>query len=418
MIIPVMQLTGASDAVPPVSSLPRDIDALISKLMISGHLIIQFADPSQHVMLEAVLAKYSVILDLGHLELSEALGWLNKGAGRVFVHSRDEDYVSQLPKGRTVMDVTEDIKECGDSAPAIFDLLGKMLSVWQGLCDLFFVRLPFELTAEQHADMLAQLSTSKGEHTRFIFATPTPTCEHVALHDQWGCDSAADLTVLGVSLDLGEAIAAPMQPDRPDRLVPTCVVDEQGVCLGMVYSNMESIREAVACGLGVYHSRKRGLWRKGLTSGDTQVLLRIDWDCDRDTLRFTVRQHGRGFCHLATRTCFGPEAGLGALMRTLEERRAAAPAGSYTHRLYTDEELLHSKIREEAQEVVDATTPNDVAWETADLMYFALVKCVKAGVSLADVERQLDRRALKVFRRPGNAKPQFMPPRQDPPPPS
>ena len=60
-------------------------------------------------------------------------------------------------------------------------------------------------------------------------------------------------------------------------------------------------------GQGVYHSRSRGLWVKGATSGATQELLRIDADCDRDCLRFTVRQQPPGFCHLNTRTCWGAE---------------------------------------------------------------------------------------------------------------
>lgn len=48
------------------------------------------------------------------------------------------------------------------------------------------------------------------------------------------------------------------------------------------------------------------------------------------------------------------------------------------------------------QELAEAEDPEDVASEAADLLYFALVRCVAAGVSLAQVEEQLDRRALKV----------------------
>jgi phosphoribosyl-ATP pyrophosphohydrolase/phosphoribosyl-AMP cyclohydrolase/histidinol dehydrogenase len=48
------------------------------------------------------------------------------------------------------------------------------------------------------------------------------------------------------------------------------------------------------------------------------------------------------------------------------------------------------------QELAEAEDPEDVASEAADLVYFALVRCVAAGVSLAQVEEQLDRRALKV----------------------
>jgi len=82
--------------------------------------------------------------------------------------------------------------------------------------------------------------------------------------------------------------------DRSDGLYTTLVVDERGVSLGLVYSSDESIREAIKTGKGVYQSRKRGLWRKGESSGDTQDLIRLDVDCDSDTLLFVVKQNGDG----------------------------------------------------------------------------------------------------------------------------
>jgi len=82
--------------------------------------------------------------------------------------------------------------------------------------------------------------------------------------------------------------------DRADKLVPTVVTDERGISLGLVYSSQESLAETLKTGTGVYQSRKRGLWYKGATSGDTQELLRVSLDCDQDCLKFVVRQNGRG----------------------------------------------------------------------------------------------------------------------------
>lgn len=59
---------------------------------------------------------------------------------------------------------------------------------------------------------------------------------------------------------------------------------------------------------------------------------------------------------------------------------------------------------EEANELCEATTKDDIAFEAADLLYFALTKCVAAGVSLEDVERSLDAKSFKVKRRHGDAK--------------
>jgi len=183
------------------------------------------------------------------------------------------------------------------------------------------------------------------------------------------------------------------------------VVDEYGVALGLCYSNKESLKEAIKTKKGVYWSRSRGLWRKGETSGAVQDLIKITVDCDRDTLRFMVKQQGQGFCHLNTWTCFGAETGLPKLSRTLESRKVNAPPGSYTKRLFDDANLLQSKLLEEANELIEAKTKEEIAWEAADVIYFTMVYCAKNGVSLADVETELERRSLKITRRPGNAKP-------------
>lgn len=59
----------------------------------------------------------------------------------------------------------------------------------------------------------------------------------------------------------------------------------------------------------------------------------------------------QGFCHRNCYTCFGPATGLPALLRTLHDRRTSAPEGSYTRKLYTDNNLLASKLIEEAIEL-------------------------------------------------------------------
>jgi phosphoribosyl-ATP pyrophosphohydrolase len=134
--------------------------------------------------------------------------------------------------------------------------------------------------------------------------------------------------------------------------------------------------------------------------------LRIDLDCDRDALRFTVRQFGPGFCHRATASCWDDGAPLDRLARVIARRGEDAPAGSYTQRLLDDPGLLAAKLREEAGELADAGSPDRVTAEAADLLYFTLVQMHRHGVALIDVERELERRALTVSRRPGDAKPE------------
>lgn len=213
-------------------------------------------------------------------------------------------------------------------------------------------------------------------------------------------------------INIADAFIAPLVSDRKDGLFPTIVSDatQNGRSLGLVYSSAQSVKESILTGKGVYQSRKHGLWLKGETSGATQDIVSIHIDCDSDALEFGVVQHGAGFCHLNRPSCFGGSSspkGLVALEKTLQLRLASAPEGSYTKRLFDDSALLQAKIMEEADELCRAQSKDEVAFEAADLLYFALTRCVAAGVGLADIEKSLDRKAKKITRRPGNAKPQW-----------
>jgi phosphoribosyl-ATP pyrophosphohydrolase/phosphoribosyl-AMP cyclohydrolase/histidinol dehydrogenase len=145
---------------------------------------------------------------------------------------------------------------------------------------------------------------------------------------------------------------------------------------------------------------------QGDTSGAWQTLRRIHLDCDADALCFTVTQHGEppAFCHKSTLSCWGAPSGLHALQCTLCSRLQSAPPGSYTRKLFDGTISLRNKLVEEAQELAEATEPEHVAAEAADLIYFALVRCVAAGVKLVDVNANLDKKALKLARRPGKDK--------------
>lgn len=211
-----------------------------------------------------------------------------------------------------------------------------------------------------------------------------------------------------------EFIIPNLVTDREDKLFTTLVLDESNKCLGLVYSSIKSISESIKTKTGVYQSRKHGLWYKGATSGATQKLISLDTDCDNDCLKVIVEQSGSGFCHLNTNTCFGNLKGLSALEKTLISRKNNAPEGSYTKRLFNDEKLLNAKIKEEAEELTDATNKDEIAWEAADLFYFALTRCVKYGVSISDIEKNLDMKALKVSRRKGDAKPKFIEKEEEP----
>jgi phosphoribosyl-ATP pyrophosphohydrolase len=239
---------------------------------------------------------------------------------------------------------------------------------------------------------------------RVTIAVGVTTAGEVASLDEMGADAQIGMALYTGELRLGEAIGAMLRSDRTDGLWPTVVVDERGAALGLVYSGIESLARALDERKGVYQSRSRGMWVKGMTSGATQELLGVDLDCDRDALRFTVRQHGPGFCHTGTRSCWGADRGIGRLERRLLEVAASDDPESNTRKLWHDPDLLAAKIREEANELSAAHSTDQVIEEAADLLYFLLVKTSASGVSVGQVETELDRREKRLTRRPMESK--------------
>ena len=338
-----------------------------------------------------------------------AANWFDAGAVRIVIGTAAQpDLLRRLPAERVVVALDANQGEVmveGWRTPTGRGVAERMKEL-EGLAGGFLVT-----SVEREGRMVGidfgevrELVAAAGA-ARLTIAGGVRNAEDIAKLDRLGAEAQVGMALYTDRLGLAEAIAAPLTSDRSDGLWPTVVVDERGVALGLAFSDLTSLREALATRRGVYHSRSRGLWTKGATSGAIQDLLAVDLDCDRDALRFTVRQHGLGFCHLDTRTCWGGERGLDDLGRRLADRRIDSPAGSYTRRLLDDAELLRAKLVEEAAELAEAQGSDRVAEEAADLLYFALVALVRAGVRLDDVERVLDRRALRISRSGGEAKP-------------
>lgn len=349
----------------------------------------------------------------GIRSVEAALRWLDAGAAKVILGTAAApELLRQLPKDRVIAALDADQGQVvvegwrRGTGESILDRMRRLEGLVGGFLVTFVERegrlggTNLDLVPE-----LVRVAAQGG--ARVTIAGGVTTTRDIAAIDQLGADAQVGMALYTDRLDLADAIAAPLRSDRPDGLWPTLVADELGAALGLAYSSAESLREAVRSMRGVYHSRARGLWIKGETSGNTQQLLGVDLDCDRDCIRFTVRQNG-GFCHVGTATCFGDAGGLRALEQRLGQS-SSARQGSYTQRLLTDPALLRSKLIEEAGELADAETRHDAVHEAADLLYFTMVAMRRSGVTLADVARELERRALRVTRRPGNAKPNANP---------
>jgi phosphoribosyl-AMP cyclohydrolase len=73
----------------------------------------------------------------------------------------------------------------------------------------------------------------------------------------------------------------------------------------MAWMNRDSLTETAQTGIATYWSRSRGqLWRKGETSGHTQLVQELRLDCDGDVITLLVQQIGGIACHTGRRSCF------------------------------------------------------------------------------------------------------------------
>ena len=111
-----------------------------------------------------------------------------------------------------------------------------------------------------------------------------------------------------------EALLAEVTFDA-NGLVPAIAQQhDTGEVLMMAWMNRDSLAETLETGRVCYWSRsRRGLWRKGESSGQVQRLVALRPDCDGDTLLVLVDQTGVA-CHTGHRSCFYREWRKGELI--------------------------------------------------------------------------------------------------------
>jgi phosphoribosyl-ATP pyrophosphohydrolase/phosphoribosyl-AMP cyclohydrolase len=100
-----------------------------------------------------------------------------------------------------------------------------------------------------------------------------------------------------------------MSPDFSKGLVPAVVQNaETGQVLMVAFMDEESWAKTRATGQAWFHSRTRGLWEKGATSGNTMEVVDVRLDCDLDSVLLQVIPTGPA-CHTGAVSCFFNETG-------------------------------------------------------------------------------------------------------------
>ena len=189
-------------------------------------------------------------------------------------------------------------------------------------------------------------------------------------------------------------------------LIPAIVQDYYSKqVLTVAYMNREALETTIREGKTCFYSRSRQqLWRKGETSGNTQKVVSITSDCDRDALVVEVIKKGPA-CHTGAESCFfnteyvaedeTPFSYKG-LYEMIEGRKTEPKEGSYTTYLFDKGmDKILKKVGEESTEVIVAGAKGDkeeTIYEIADLAYHIMVMMVEQGIELSDVTAELAKR--------------------------
>ena len=201
-------------------------------------------------------------------------------------------------------------------------------------------------------------------------------------------------------------------------LIPAIAQDWlDGSILMLAWMNKESLNKTLETRNVHYWSRSRSeIWRKGATSGSTQFLKEIRFDCDNDALVLSIEQNGSGACHTGEKSCFFNEIDSNSINKTskktspfsnicselfdtLNERSINPLEKSYTNHLLTKgSNTILKKMGEETAEFIMACKDNDkdeIANEASDIIYHLQVALLYKGVKWRDVLTVLESRRKK-----------------------
>jgi phosphoribosyl-ATP pyrophosphohydrolase/phosphoribosyl-AMP cyclohydrolase len=190
-------------------------------------------------------------------------------------------------------------------------------------------------------------------------------------------------------------------------LIPVVVQDSTtGEVLMVAWSNAEAVELMKSTGYTHFWSRSRQkMWKKGEESGHVQKIVSMQVDCDADTLLVRVVQAGGIACHTGKPSCFdeviygdveSTSQIIPDLKRVVHDRKENPIEGSYTCKLFNDENKMCKKVVEEAAEfvlTVKDKNPNEGTTELADLIYHTMVAIEKSGVPMDKVFKELTERS-------------------------
>ena len=228
---------------------------------------------------------------------------------------------------------------------------------------------------------------------RVVVAGGVSSVQEIKELEKLHCDVQLGMALYTNKVNLTDAFVECMDFEKMP-LIPMIAQSVNGEVLMQGFVNKDSLRKTFELGKLTFWSRSQNkIWTKGETSGNFLQLVKLRPDCDRDCILATVIPFGPT-CHTGSWTCFttdpGEKSSMGRLYNVIADRFANPKPGSYTATL--DAKRVREKVEEEAEELCEADSKDEVIWEAADLLYFVNVLLYKEGVTWKDVYDELDKR--------------------------
>ncbi len=378
----------------------EDVFELLEEFAMYGEVAIIDLDAamgkgSNQGLIEQMLSKRSCRVGGGIRDLETARSYLAAGATKIILGtSASQDWVKKLPRQALIFAIdakddyltthgwkkTQDIK--------VLDIIQE----WAQNCGEFLY------TQVKKEGMMQGIDQPRIADV--IKASPLPVTVAGGITNygdlQWinshGANSQIGMAIYSGKMSLNQAFKSLVDFNKM-ALIPTVVQDvKTQKVLMMAYSSEESLTQALKTRTGTYFSRSRNqLWTKGDTSNNTQKLVQVDVDCDGDTLLFLVEQNNNA-CHFDRYSCFPSQTknySLSYLDEIFTQRMNSTEGESFTQKLFASNALQIEKLKEECDELIEATDRNHVRWEAADLLFFTLVMAKAKGVGIQEIVNDL-----------------------------
>lgn len=325
--------------------------------------------------------------------LKTAKAFLRAGAKKIIIGTKaNKEFLKKLPKNKVIVAVdtkdgfvaTNAWTEKTSRTP--FDVIKEL----EPYCSEFLFTDVNREGLMKGIDFGKVKKLNETTKNKITVAGGISSIEEINKLEDLGINSQLGMSLYTGKIDLADAFISLLDFEKNDDLIPTIVQEETGQVLMLSFSTKESLKKAFKTRMGVYYSRSRKIiWAKGQTSGNTQKLVRVKYDCDRDSLIFIVKQKNAA-CHTGSYSCFGEkEFSIDDIYQTIQDRIKNPRKESYTSTIAKNETRLNEKLIEEANELVNYKNRENLVWETADLIYFVMVLLAKNNITLSEIKSEL-----------------------------